>query len=110
MWPSGRSDSVSKTDRLAFCTSFMCKVRASLSPVSQPKSRHRHGFSDTPVVFQCDGGGAFVWSIRQHSGHLHTFFRSVPMPSPKSDRCRSYTISTSHTGHFGVVELAFLGK
>ena len=63
------------------------------------------------VVSQFDGGGAFVWSIRQHWGHLHTFFMSVPTPSPKPERCcRSYTIATSQTGHFGVAELAFLGK
>ncbi len=63
------------------------------------------------VVSQLDGGGAFVWSIRQHWGHLHTLFMFVPTPSPKPERCcRSYTISTSHTGHFGVAELAFLDK
>jgi len=38
------------------------------------------------VVSQFDGGGAFVWSSRQHWGHLHTFVMSVPMPSPKPDR------------------------
>ena len=67
-------------------------------------------FTNGRAVSQFDGGGAFVWSIRQHWGHRQTFFMSVPTPSPKPDRCRSYTICTSQIGHFGVAALAFLGK
>ncbi len=86
------------------------RIRGAVSP-AHGDSRPAAVLLDAPFVSQSGGGGAFVWSIRQHSGHLHTFFTSVPLPSPKLDRCcRSYIISTSQTGHFGVAELEFLGN